>query len=105
MMGIGSVIVSWSSWADESSTSKIIRLILFNNIVKSLLTEETFVFFYFPRFQIRRKSKAHNARLQEGDEIVTVNGRDCRRLTRDVVMSYVDGAKESLDVEVVRYEL
>ncbi|XP_077999023.1 uncharacterized protein LOC144451965 isoform X2 [Glandiceps talaboti] len=54
--------------------------------------------------KVRRRSKAHLAKLQEGDEIITINGRSCRGISRDVAMTYIDNATESLDLEIVRGE-
>lgn len=59
-----------------------------------------FIFFYF---QIRRKSKAFNAKLQEGDEVISVNGHNVRNVGRDVAMGYVDATVDTLDLEIVRY--
>ncbi|XP_070544069.1 synaptopodin 2-like protein isoform X2 [Ptychodera flava] len=54
--------------------------------------------------RIRRRSKAHLAKLQEGDEITLINGRTCKDITRDQAMTYIDNATESLDLEIVRGE-
>ncbi|XP_038060768.1 synaptopodin 2-like protein isoform X2 [Patiria miniata] len=52
--------------------------------------------------KIRRKSKAFNAKLQEGDEVLSVNGRNVRNVARDIAMGYVDNAMDTLDLELVR---
>ncbi len=52
--------------------------------------------------KIRRKSKAFNAKLQEGDEVISVNGHNVRNVGRDVAMGYVDATVDTLDLEIVR---
>ncbi|XP_022079676.1 synaptopodin 2-like protein [Acanthaster planci] len=52
--------------------------------------------------KIRRKSKAFNANLQEGDEVLSVNGRNVRNGACDIAMGYVDAAVDTLDLELVR---
>ncbi|XP_077870543.1 uncharacterized protein LOC100374712 isoform X2 [Saccoglossus kowalevskii] len=54
--------------------------------------------------KIRRRSKANLAKLEEGDEIVAINGKSCEGITRDGAMTYIDNANETLDVEILRRE-
>ncbi|XP_054774098.2 uncharacterized protein LOC129282201 [Lytechinus pictus] len=51
---------------------------------------------------IRKKSKADYADLQEGDRVLSINGKSVRNAARDVAMAYIDETDDSLDLEIVR---
>ncbi|XP_041485378.1 synaptopodin 2-like protein isoform X2 [Lytechinus variegatus] len=51
---------------------------------------------------IRKKSKADYADLQEGDRVLSINGKSVRNTARDVAMAYIDETDDSLDLEIVR---
>lgn len=58
--------------------------------------------FPFP-FQIRKKSKAHDGGLQEGDVLLRLNGVPVKGKTHEAVMQLVDNAGEKLQIELQRY--
>ena len=53
-------------------------------------------------FQIRKKSKAHVAGLQEGDALLKVNGRDSLGKSHAEVMGWVDSSGGTLALQVNR---
>ncbi|XP_078658951.1 uncharacterized protein LOC144904177 isoform X2 [Branchiostoma floridae x Branchiostoma belcheri] len=52
--------------------------------------------------KVRKKSKAHGSGLQEGDELLTVNGAPCQDFTHKDCMGIVEGATDRLELEVLR---
>ncbi|XP_066304539.1 uncharacterized protein [Branchiostoma lanceolatum] len=52
--------------------------------------------------KVRKKSKAHGSGLQEGDEVLAVNGAPCQDVTHKDCMGIVEGATDRLELEVLR---
>ncbi|XP_078579001.1 uncharacterized protein LOC144863556 isoform X5 [Branchiostoma floridae x Branchiostoma japonicum] len=52
--------------------------------------------------QVRKKSKAHGSGLQEGDEVLAVNGAPCQDVTHKDCMGIVEGSTDRLELEVLR---
>ncbi|XP_056019262.1 uncharacterized protein LOC125668196 isoform X2 [Ostrea edulis] len=52
--------------------------------------------------QIRKKSKAHDGGLQEGDVLLRLNGVPVKGKTHEAVMQLVDNAGEKLQIELQR---
>ncbi|XP_078578995.1 uncharacterized protein LOC144863556 isoform X1 [Branchiostoma floridae x Branchiostoma japonicum] len=52
--------------------------------------------------KVRKKSKAHGSGLQEGDEVLAVNGAPCQDVTHKDCMGIVEGSTDRLELEVLR---
>ena len=52
--------------------------------------------------QLRRKSKAQEAGLQEGDVLLTINGYSCKNMTHATAMTLVDTSGQQLTMTVLR---
>jgi len=53
--------------------------------------------------QLRATSKAAEAGLMEGDEILAVNGYSCKDVSYDRLIGLVEHAGHYLDLDIVRY--
>lgn len=52
--------------------------------------------------QLRARSKAANAGLMEGDEVVAVNGYSCKDVSYERLIGLVEHAGHYLDLDIVR---
>ena len=52
--------------------------------------------------QLRRKSKAQEAGLQEDDVLLTINGYSCKNMTHATAMTLVDTSGQQLTMTVLR---
>jgi len=53
--------------------------------------------------QLRVRSKATEAGLMQGDEILAVNGYSCKDVSHERLMSLIENAGHYLDLDIVRY--
>ena len=53
--------------------------------------------------QLRARSKAAVAGLMEGDEIVAVNGYNCKDVSYERLIGLVEHAGHYLDLDIIRY--
>jgi len=53
--------------------------------------------------QLRARSKAADAGLMEGDEVLAVNGYSCRDVSYERLIGLVEHAGHYLDLDIVRY--
>lgn len=53
--------------------------------------------------QLRARSKAAEAGLMEGDEVLAVNGYNCKDVSYDRLMTLVEHAGHYLDLDIIRY--
>jgi len=53
--------------------------------------------------QLRPRSKAADAGLMEGDEVLAVNGCSCKDVSYERIIGLVEHAGHFLDLDVVRY--
>jgi len=53
--------------------------------------------------QLRARSKAADAGLMEGDEILAVNGYSCKDVSYERLVGLVEHAGHYLDLDIVRY--
>jgi len=52
--------------------------------------------------QLRARSKAAEAGLMEGDEVLAVNGYSCKDVSYDRLITLVEHAGHYLDLDIVR---
>jgi len=53
--------------------------------------------------QLRARSKAAEAGLMEGDEILAVNGYSCKDVSYERLIGLVEHAGHYLDLDIIRY--
>lgn len=52
--------------------------------------------------KVRKKSKACNSGLCEGDELISINSKSCSELTHSEAMQLIDGASDTLQILIKR---